>query len=102
MNSALFHMARPGDIRDEGTRGRGGGPGMREAAAVAKEMGFSQEFGPQVRYVSPALCHYLYIFVPLCLAAAIQHQFGRNYKDRYNIKIHAKQILCLSPNWTRI
>ncbi|CAM9579886.1 unnamed protein product, partial [Scytosiphon promiscuus] len=53
MNSALFHAARPGDIRSGGERagGLGGGgqarAGMREAAAVAKEMGFGQDFGPQ-------------------------------------------------------
>lgn len=52
MNSALFHIARPGDIRDEGRRrggAGGGGAGMQEAAALAKEMGFGPEFGPQVR-----------------------------------------------------
>lgn len=59
MNSALFHAARPGDIRSGVLGGRGGGgggvargeirPGMREAAAVADEMGFGQDFGPQVR-----------------------------------------------------
>lgn len=51
MNSALFHAARPGDIRSGGMGRRGGGgdrPGMREAAAMAKEMGFDQDFGPQV------------------------------------------------------
>lgn len=54
MNSALFHAARPGDIRSGGLGVGGGGAGretrsgMREAAAVAKEMGFGQDFGPQV------------------------------------------------------
>ncbi|CAM9191458.1 unnamed protein product [Ectocarpus fasciculatus] len=55
MNSALFHSARPGDIRSGRTAGGlGGGAGgnssrvgMREAAALAKEMGFGQDFGPQ-------------------------------------------------------
>lgn len=59
MNSALFHMARPGDIRDEDRRlgggGRGGSAGIREAAAVAKEMGFGPEFGPQVRSATHGL-----------------------------------------------
>ncbi|CAM9383143.1 unnamed protein product [Hapterophycus canaliculatus] len=53
MNSALFHAARPGDIRSGGARvgslgGRGETrSGMREAAALAKEMGFGRDFGPQ-------------------------------------------------------
>ncbi|CBJ29318.1 conserved unknown protein [Ectocarpus siliculosus] len=55
MNSALFHSARPGDIRSGRTAGGLGGGGggnsgrvgMREAAALAKEMGFGQDFGPQ-------------------------------------------------------
>lgn len=65
MNSALFHAARPGDIRSGGLGGGGGGAGgetragMREAAAVAKEMGFGQDFGPQVR-TGRTLGHILY------------------------------------------
>lgn len=57
MNSALFHAARPGDIRSGGLGGREGAgyrPGMREAAAMAKEMGFDQDFGPQVSVVTCA------------------------------------------------
>lgn len=55
MNSALFHAARPGDI---GGRGRGGGSrdGVREAAALAQQMGFGgQDFGPQVDIIDRSL-----------------------------------------------
>lgn len=49
MNTALFHAARPGDIGGGGV----GTPrvGMREAAGMARQMGFGKE---EVKVLYPA------------------------------------------------
>lgn len=84
MNSALFHAARPGDIRSGGLRG-GSRPGMREAAALAKQMGFDQDFGPQVGVIPKMWSHGEGCFGPH-EAARKDYWYTLNYRNATAIR----------------
>lgn len=90
MNSALFHAARPGDIRSGGLGGGAGGEtrsGMREAAAVAKEMGFGQDFGPQVGYRS----YLVYLFYGPYLVLSTEYSADENMQTHERAHDDANQ-----------